>query len=122
MSYPISDEASVARRKAWEEQVKGMDPAPTQQFGFETALINLKSGRRVCRAGWNGKGMWLTIVRPKGLLELEPEYYTTADGRDGMLYRLSYAPHIAMRAAPGDMVPWLASVTDLMAEDWMVVP
>ncbi|MFE3836915.1 DUF2829 domain-containing protein [Pseudogemmobacter sonorensis] len=70
---------------------------------FSMALRALKNGDRVSRAGWNGKGMWLSVQRP------DP----------GSLMTL---PYIYMRTAQGDMVPWLASQTDLLAEDWQIVP
>lgn len=72
-------------------------------FNYSTALDALKSGYRVARAGWNGKGMWLALQRP--------------DAHSKMTL-----PYIYMRTAQGDLVPWLASQTDLLAEDWELVP
>lgn len=76
---------------------------PTVTFAFPTALDALKSGYRVARSGWNGKGMWLALQRP--------------DAHSKMTL-----PYIYMRTAQGDLVPWLASQTDLLAEDWELVP
>ncbi len=85
---------------------------------FETALSALKQGKRVARSGWNGKGMFLYLVngstfkvnRPP-LLGIYPE------GTE-----IKYLPHIDMKTADGSCVPWLASQTDLLAEDWCVLP
>lgn len=68
---------------------------------FGAALVALKSGQRVSRAGWNGKGMWLRLQRP--------------DAHSKMTL-----PYVYMSTALGDLVPWLASQTDILAEDWQV--
>lgn len=87
---------------------------------FSNALWWMKEGKRVARSGWNGKGMWIAIAKPLGLIEIEPIRWGS-EGKEGAQYRLHYQPHIVMKAADHTMVPWLASVTDLMAEDWEVV-
>lgn len=62
---------------------------------FGQALVEIKAGNTVSRAGWNGNGMWL-----KSKMTL---------------------PYIYMSTAQGDLVPWLASQTDILAGDWGVV-
>ncbi|MAG24647.1 hypothetical protein CMI47_03785 [Candidatus Pacearchaeota archaeon] len=81
---------------------------------FSQALTQLKAGERLQRAGWNGKGMFLYLVRGSEftvnrapLLGIYPE---------GKV--INYLPHIDMRTADGSCVPWLASQTDLLANDW----
>lgn len=69
----------------------------THDFGW--ALGVLREGGMVCRAGWNGKGMWLQLQRP--------------DEHSKMTL-----PYIFMKTVQGDLVPWLASQTDMLAEDW----
>lgn len=89
----------------------------TTQFDFSFALFCLKEGNKVARKGWNGKGMFIFLVqgstfkvnRPP-LLGIYPE------GTE-----IEYCPHVDMRTADGKIVPWLASQTDLMAEDWEIV-
>lgn len=78
---------------------------PENEMPFETALSLLKSGRRVARAGWNGKGMFLFHVAA----------WTFTDGRNDNFPCL---PFLAMKTATGDVVPWLASQTDILARDW----
>lgn len=81
---------------------------------FSAALLALKAGKRVARAGWNGKGMFIFLVpgsvfqvsRPP-LLGIYPEGTT-----------VRYHAHVDMKTADGMVVPWLASQTDLLAEDW----
>lgn len=66
---------------------------------FGQALSALKAGHRVERAGWNGKGMYLELQRP--------------DAHSKMTL-----PYIYMKTVQGNLVPWLASQTDMLAEDW----
>ena len=70
------------------------------QFDFSYALKVLKQGKRITRSGWNGKNMWLELQRP--------------DKHSKMTL-----PYIYMYTAQGDLVPWLASQTDMLADDWM---
>jgi len=69
---------------------------------FGQALNALKTGCAVSRQGWNGKGMWLRLQRP--------------DEHSKMTL-----PYIYMKTADDKLVPWLASQTDLLAEDWWIV-
>lgn len=86
-------------------------------MNFSQALDQIKLGQKVSRSGWNGKGMFLflvpgsrfTVNRPP-LLGIYPEG-TVVD----------YRSHIDMKTAQGDVVPWVASQTDLLADDWGVV-
>lgn len=74
---------------------------------FSTALQLVKLSKRVRRTGWNGKGMWVRLLRAQG---------AEADG-------LPLQDCIVMRTADGKMQPgWLASQNDMLAEDWELVP
>lgn len=83
---------------------------------FGAAIALLKLGHKVARAGWNGKGMFLFLVqgstfkvnRPP-LLGIYPEGTT-----------VNYQPHIDMKTADDTVVPWLASQSDVLAEDWVI--
>lgn len=68
-------------------------------MNFGEAIEGLKQGRRVSREGWNGKGMWLELQRPD-------------------VHSKMTLPYIFMKTAQNDLVPWLASQTDMLAEDW----
>lgn len=84
---------------------------------FSDALRLVKMGVPVRRAGWNGKGLFIfmvqgssfTVNRPP-LNELFPE---------GTI--IDYRGHIDMKTVDGSIVPWVASQTDLLGEDWEVV-
>jgi hypothetical protein len=70
-----------------------------EQMNFGEAIEALKAGERVTRLGWNGKDMWLALQVP--------------DEHSKMTL-----PYIYMKTAQGDLVPWLASQSDMLAEDW----
>lgn len=77
---------------------------------FGEALEELKYGKRVARAGWNGKGMWLVLINPGNAM------HTSAAGAFDM------QPCIGMKTADNVMQPgWLASQADMLAEDWEIV-
>ncbi len=80
----------------------------TTGLSFGQAIYALQRGKKVCREGWNGKGMFLAIV--------ESWNFT-----NGTCDNYEYAPFIAMKTAQDKVVPWLASQTDILAEDWMIV-
>lgn len=76
---------------------------------FGTVLCELKDGRRATRKGWNGKGMWIELCTPPG--DFTDEYGDTYGRR----------PYMYMKAADNTLVPWVASQTDLLAEDWEIL-
>lgn len=78
---------------------------------FGGAIRLMKDGARVARKGWNGKGMWLTYVSA-GAYDVGVK---TMIGADDLL------PWIGMKTADGKFVPWLASQTDILADDWCVL-
>jgi len=88
-----------------------------KSYDFSWALLHIKAGSKVAREGWNGKGMFIYLVpgstfqvnRPP-LLGIYPEGTT-----------INYLSHIDMRTATGHCVPWLASQTDILADDWEVI-
>lgn len=86
-------------------------------MNFGEALELLKQGNKVAREGWNGKGMFVFLVsgsafkvnRPP-LLGIYPE------GTE-----INYRAHLDMKTVDGQIVPWVASQSDLLAEDWTSV-
>lgn len=79
----------------------------TSGLTFGLAIEAMKKGARVTRAGWNGKGLWL-------------EYHQPMTDVDLPYIRMSYP--VNSNAYPkGARVPWLASQTDMLAEDWSIV-
>lgn len=87
---------------------------------FGMAIVALKRGECVARTGWNGKGMFLTLQRGS---EVDGDSMHNDGAKNyysGCKCRI--APHIDMKAADGTyVVGWLASQTDMLAEDWEIV-
>lgn len=95
----------------------------TNGMTFGLALEALKKGMRVARKGWNGKGMWLaltpgSVIPPEAARSGACKAKVEAEGNEA----ITILPHIDMRAADGSIViGWLASQTDMLAEDWGVI-
>lgn len=81
---------------------------PNQSINFSVALEILKKGKSVARSGWNGKGMFITLQIPD------------ENSKMSLPYMYITYPEEAVNT-PGARCPWLASQTDLLAEDWYVV-
>lgn len=109
-----------------------------KNLNFGQALEALKQGKRVAREGWNGKGMFI-FERPadelergfiiskvksipqsvKDFLQKEDE---KLDGSEQGLTKVKFGAYLCMYAADKSIVNgWLASQTDLLAEDWQVL-
>ena len=88
-----------------------------ETFGFSKALELLNQGKRVARQGWNGEGMFVFLVQGSTFeVNRAPlnEFY--AEGTE-----VTYRPHLDMKAADGTIGVWLASQTDILADDWVEV-
>lgn len=83
-------------------RVEGTTYVTAMNFG--EAVEMLKAKKRVARSGWNGKGMYLGLCEGGGW-------------RDGF----RTADFIYMKTADDKIVPWQASQTDVLAEDWGIV-
>lgn len=84
-------------------------------MNFGKAIEKLKSGNKVARKGWNGKGMFLYYVPANSYKSI------TKAAKETFGEATPYGAYIAMKTAQGNVVPWLASQTDMLAEDWIVV-
>ena len=75
---------------------------------FGASLQELKRGNKVARSGWNGVGLWLELQTPD------------ANSKMTLPYLYIEYPEDA-KTTPGARCPWLASQTDIMAEDWQII-
>jgi hypothetical protein len=82
---------------------------------FGQALKWLQHKQKVAREGWNGKGMFLYYV-PANAYPATTEVGKSIADANG---NVEYGAYIAMKTAQGNVVPWLASQTDILAEDWI---
>lgn len=70
-------------------------------MNFGQALEAVKSGKKISRSGWNGKGQYVMIQLP--------------DENSKMTL-----PYLYISTVWGDLVPWLSSQTDILADDWII--
>lgn len=80
-------------------------------MNFGQAISALKRGLRVSRKGWNGRGIFIELQMPDEYSKMTHPYIfidTTGLQTDN-------------KHAPKDRVPWLASQTDMLAEDWTIM-
>ena len=98
---------------------------------FGMALDILKSGGRVARLGWNGKGMWLSLSGPLEGRRIGNESFWSSNNARYAAEQPDCAalvlPCITMKTVDssgreGILMGWLASQTDMLAEDWVVIP
>jgi hypothetical protein len=68
-------------------------------LNFSGALDVIKRGGRVTREGWNGKNQWIELQKPDENSKMS-------------------LPYIYIKTVGGDLAPWVASQTDILAEDW----
>jgi hypothetical protein len=102
-----------------------------QGMSFGDALNALKTGKRVARTGWNGKGMWLSLScapggdAAAGRREIAAENFWSSNNSEYARQNGGSAvvlPCITMKTATGEiLMGWLASQTDMLAEDWEVL-
>ena len=85
------------------ENTTAMHPlgaASEPTFGtFGWALWQIGNGRHAARSGWNGAGQWIALQVPDENSKMRK-------------------PYVYMSAVDGELVPWLASQTDMLATDW----
>lgn len=89
---------------------------------FGAAIEAMKSGKRVARKGWNGKGMYLWLM-PTATVKAEwckePHLKSLAEANGGEIEALGT---IRMKTADNKILTgWLASQSDMLAEDWLTV-
>lgn len=97
-----------------------------EEMNFGEAIQAMRDGKRVSRSGWNGKGMWLALWRP-GTYAASSELFDNCPAlRDHALEArsksLDVCGSIVMKTADGSVLfGWLASQTDMLANDWGIV-
>jgi hypothetical protein len=84
---------------------------PTTSMSFGVAIEALRAGRRVARSGWNGKGIFCELQTPDAHSKMTSPY----------IYINTTGLQTDNQDAPKSLVPWLASQTDMLSEDWEVL-
>lgn len=123
-------EGYLLRQRIHEGHVNhGRDRRRSMDFG--DAIRALKTGKKVARAGWNGKDMWLSLSCPgTGSIPMARNipasaFWSENNAKYAEECRGGHAtvlPCITMKTATGEiLMGWLASQTDMLAIDWLVV-
>jgi len=100
---------------------------------FGEAIEAVKQGELISREGWNGKGMFV-FQRPEDTLSLEflpkvkslpdkvKEHLINCASSEQLIPGIKFTSYLCMRAADKTIVNgWLASQTDMLAEDWCIL-
>lgn len=106
-------------------------------MNFGDAIEKLKNGEKIARCGWNGKNMFIylnkgcidyrslknidgSLINKEDLGEIDGVHLSLFEcGDAGIITRM---PNINMKTASGNIVTgWLASQTDILASDWIVL-
>jgi hypothetical protein len=77
-------------------------------MNFGQAIENLKKGKKCRRSGWNGKGIFIALQIPTKLSKMSHPY----------IYIDTTGLQTDNANAPKNLVPWLASQTDMLSDDW----
>lgn len=97
---------------------------PVNAMSFGHAITAMKSGEKVARAGWNGKGMWLSLSCGE-TRQVAAEHFWSPHNAAHARELGGFAtvlPSITMKTADGSiLMGWLASQTDMLADDWQIV-
>lgn len=91
----------------------------TDSMNFGLAIEAAKMGRKIARTGWNGKGMW--VVYRTGYPDGIPCNKNTADAvgiPEGSLFKVQ--PYLQMKCVDDSFQMWLASQSDILADDWYI--
>ena len=96
---------------------------PCDGMTFGQVIEAMKRGKRVARKGWNGKGMYIWVMPGSTIKNCpniaDPHLQAISDANGGTV---TFTGSIRMKTATGEVLTgWLASQTDMLAEDWEVV-
>lgn len=123
MQTTLSLKVAFARRAdddgkgCWyDDYTKVIENQEPQTFGV--AIEAIKAGYRACRENWNGKNMFIYYVPASTFtVNRAPLAGIFPEGK-----AISYRDHIDMYTAQGDCVAWVASQSDVTANDWIILP
>lgn len=86
----------------------------TDGMNFGLAIEATKMGKKISRAGWNGKGQYVELGHDFG--------YSTTDGTsDYAIHQDIGSTALVFVGTRGRQVGWLASQADMLADDWYIV-
>lgn len=83
-------------------------------FDFSFALKALLAGRKITRSGWNGKDQFVYYV-PANTYKAQTEAALETFGEN-----VFYRAYFALKTVQNDVAVWVPSVSDILAEDWLI--
>ena len=98
-------EGYLLKQRLYDQEVR------VDELSFGAAIEAMKGGAQVARAGWNGRGIFCSIQRPDVNSKMSSPY----------IFIDTTGLQTTNQAAPKSLVPWLASQTDMLADDWQIV-
>lgn len=106
-----------------QQEEAGLSSMLSMDFG--AAIRAMKAGAKVARKGWNGKGMWICLSWPGGPEKIEAHKFWSQHTREFAESQGGHAiaqPYFIMKTASDELQSgWLASQSDMLAEDWEVI-
>lgn len=90
---------------------------PTSGLTFGMVIKALKAGKRVARAGWNGKGMFVYLVPAASY----PAQTGAAKAHFGAGAMVPYNAYMVIKNVNETVSTWVPSVNDCLAEDWQIL-
>ena len=99
------------------------DSRPIDGMTFGQAIEAMKQGKKVARRGWNGKGMYVWVMPGSTITNCpnitDPHLKAISDANGGTVV---FVGSVRMKTATGEVLTgWLASQTDMLSEDWVIV-
>ena len=86
-------------------------------LSFEQALTSIKTGSKMQREGWNGKGLFVFLVNGSTfVVNRAPLLGIFPEGTE-----VNYNPHIDIKNVDGSISTWVPSIGDILANDWQTV-
>ena len=113
----VAAHAQMVKDSGWTPGDGVGQQQPMTGLTFGTALTALKTGQRVARAGWNGKGMFVYLV-PANSYPAQTGAAKAFFGEAGMV---PYNAYLALKGADDTVSTWAPSGSDALAEDWLIV-
>lgn len=85
-----------------------------QKLSFGQAIEAMKAGHKCSRSGWNGKNQYIELATCISYRNPQGEIFNAEHDAIG-----NHA--IAFCGTSGVQLGWLASQSDMLAEDWQIV-
>lgn len=109
--------SAQANQQSVFDTMLGQKLPPAAGLDIGHAIVLMKAGHAVTRIGWNGRGMFVYFVDANAY----PAQSPVAKRAFGPDAKVPYRSYLAMKTVDNVVVPWVASQTDLLANDWQIV-